>query len=149
MQGGHREPKVLVKSIQVGTVNKGGQGDRIYSPEGKGISLTAQSGGTAGNGNMLIVGGAFRGRYQEDGSIKQELEIRSDEKTNTVTTVQKDNVVISNATYRKLTCLECERLMTVPDNYTEGVSNTQRYKMLGNGWSVDVIKHIFSNAIWT
>ena len=148
MQGGHREPKVLVKSIQVGTVNKGGQGDRIYSPEGKGISLTAQSGGTAGNGNMLIVGGAFRGRYQEDGSIKQELEIRSDEKTNTVTTVQKDNVVISNATYRKLTCLECERLMTVPDNYTEGVSNTQRYKMLGNGWSVDVIKHIFSNAIW-
>jgi len=149
MQGGHREPKVLVKSIQVGTVNKGGQGDRIYSPEGKGISLTAQSGGTAGNGNMLIVGGAFRGRYQEDGSIKQELEIRSDEKTNTVTTVQKDNVVISNATYRKLTCLECERLMTVPDNYTEGVSNTQRYKMLGNGWSVDVIKHIFTNAIWT
>ena len=51
--------------------------------------------------------------------------------------------------YRKLLCLECERLMTVPDNYTEGVSNTQRYKMLGNGWSVDVIKHIFSNAIWT
>ena len=199
MQGGHREPKVLVKSIQVGTVNKGGQGDRIYSPEGKGISLTAQSGGTAGNGNMLIVGGAFRGRYQEDGSTKQELEIRPDEKTNTVTTVQKDNVLIiaeatkkgyteiedgdcfdatfptsktrrgrnmkdksncltaanydymryEHPTYRKLTCLECERLMTVPDNYTEGVSNTQRYKMLGNGWSVDVIKHIFSNAIWT
>ena len=199
MQGGHREPKVLVKSIQVGTVNKGGQGDRIYSPEGKGISLTAQSGGTAGNGNMLIVGGAFRGRYQEDGSTKQELEIRPDEKTNTVTTVQKDNVLIiaeatkkgyteiedgncfdatfptsktrrgrnmkdksncltaanydymryEHPTYRKLTCLECERLMTVPDNYSEGVSNTQRYKMLGNGWSVDVIKHIFSNAIWT
>ena len=149
MQGGHREPKVLVKSIQVGTVNKGGQGDRIYSTEGKGISLTAQSGGTAGNGNMLIVGGAFRGRYEDDGSIKQQLEIRSDEKTNTLTTVQKDNVVVSNATYRKLTPLECERLQTVPDKYTEGVSNTQRYKMLGNGWTVDVIKHIFTNAIWT
>ena len=43
----------------------------------------------------------------------------------------------------KLTPIECERLQTVPDNYTEGVSNTQRYKMLGNGWTVDVIAHIF------
>jgi len=51
----------------------------------------------------------------------------------------------SAPTYRKLTPLECERLQTVPDNYTEGVSNTQRYKMLGNGWTVDVIKHILSN----
>ena len=46
-------------------------------------------------------------------------------------------------TYRKLSCLECERLQTVPDGYTKGVSNTQRYKMLGNGWTVDVIAHIF------
>jgi DNA-cytosine methyltransferase len=45
---------------------------------------------------------------------------------------------------RKLTPVECERLQTLPDNYTEGVSNTQRYKMLGNGWTVDVIAHIFS-----
>ena len=45
--------------------------------------------------------------------------------------------------YRKLTPVECERLQTVPDNYTAGVSNTQRYKMLGNGWSVDTIVHIF------
>lgn len=43
---------------------------------------------------------------------------------------------------RKLTPLECERLQTVPEGYTEGVSNTQRYKMLGNGWTVDVIAHI-------
>ena len=120
---------------------------RVYHPDGKSPTLTTMQGGH--REPKIVVGGAFRGRYQEDGSIKQELEIRSDEKTNTVTTVQKDNVVISNATYRKLTCLECERLMTVPDNYTEGVSNTQRYKMLGNGWSVDVIKHIFTNAIWT
>jgi len=44
---------------------------------------------------------------------------------------------------RKLTVTECERLQTVPDGYTCGVSNTQRYKMLGNGWTVDVVKHIF------
>jgi site-specific DNA-cytosine methylase len=43
---------------------------------------------------------------------------------------------------RKLTVTECERLQTVPDNYTNHVSNTQRYKMLGNGWTVDVIAHI-------
>ena len=44
--------------------------------------------------------------------------------------------------WRKLTPLECERLQTVPDNYTNHVSNTQRYKMLGNGWTIEVIAHI-------
>lgn len=45
---------------------------------------------------------------------------------------------------RKITPLECERLQTLPDNYTEWVSNTQRYKAIGNWWTVDVIAHIFS-----
>ena len=45
---------------------------------------------------------------------------------------------------RRLTEVECERLQTVPDNYTSIVSSTQRYRMLGNGWTVDVIAHIFS-----
>jgi len=48
----------------------------------------------------------------------------------------------SDTTWRKLTPLECERLQTVPEGYTAHVSNTQRYKMLGNGWTVDVIAHI-------
>lgn len=43
---------------------------------------------------------------------------------------------------RKLTPLEAERLQTLPDNYTAGISNTQRYKCIGNGWTVDVIAHI-------
>ena len=46
-------------------------------------------------------------------------------------------------TYRKLTPTECERLQTVPDGYTDIVSNSQRYKMLGNGWTIEVISHIF------
>jgi site-specific DNA-cytosine methylase len=54
-------------------------------------------------------------------------------------------ISLGNKQWRKLTPLECERLQTVPDNYTLGVSNTQRYKMLGNGWTVDVIAHIFKN----
>ena len=44
---------------------------------------------------------------------------------------------------RRLTPIECERLQTVADNYTNYVSDSQRYKMLGNGWTVDVIAHIF------
>lgn len=50
---------------------------------------------------------------------------------------------------RKLHPIECERLQTVPDGYTDGVSNTQRYKMLGNGWTVDVIAHIFRGLLST
>ena len=108
--------KRLNKINQIGGIYRGevtsggtyGQGNRIYSTNGKGPTINAQSGGKAGNGNFLIT--------------KDELK-----------------------NYRKLTPIECERLQTVPDNYTEGVSNTQRYKMLGNGWTVDVIAHIFSN----
>jgi site-specific DNA-cytosine methylase len=58
----------------------------------------------------------------------------------------------NDLTWRKLTPLECERLQTVPDGYTlvmedgkQKVSNSQRYKMLGNGWTVDVITHILKN----
>ncbi len=43
---------------------------------------------------------------------------------------------------RKLTPLECERLQTLPEDYTEGISQTQRYRAIGNGWTVDVIAHI-------
>ena len=50
-----------------------------------------------------------------------------------------------NVYWRKLTPVECERLQTVPDNYTNHVSNTQRYKMLGNGWTIEVITHILKN----
>jgi site-specific DNA-cytosine methylase len=61
----------------------------------------------------------------------------------TLTAQDKDGVLIEGY-IRKLTPVECERLQTVPVGYTSGVSNTQRYKMLGNGWTVEVIKHIFS-----
>ena len=56
-----------------------------------------------------------------------------------------NNHLTDGQIYRKLTPIECERLQTVPDNYTNHVSNTQRYKMLGNGWTVDVIAHIFKS----
>ena len=73
--------------------------------------------------------------------------VQPHQKANCIVTVDSFlNWVIDDEYFcRKLTVKECERLQTLPDNYTEGVSNTQRYKALGNGWTVDVITHIFKN----
>ena len=72
-----------------------------------------------------------------------------DGKSPTLTTMggghREPKILTSDTTWRKLTPIECERLQTVPDNYTAHVSNTQRYKMLGNGWTVDVVAHILKN----
>ena len=100
-----------------------------------------------------------RDDYNKNIELTQCLEVRATntDKSNCVTTVDKDNVLTplpagryldpygNQLPFRKLTPIECERLQTVPDNYTEGVSNSQRYKMLGNGWIVDVIAHIFKD----
>ena len=93
-----------------------------------------------------------RDDYNKKLQIKQYIECRKDDKTNCLTTVDKDNVVttiktsrksIKDIEYRMLTANECEALQTVPKDYTLGVSNNQRKKMLGNGWTVDIIVHIF------
>jgi DNA (cytosine-5)-methyltransferase 3A len=55
-----------------------------------------------------------------------------------------DRALFDGSRIRRLTPIECERLQTVADNYTTHVSDSQRYKMLGNGWTIDVIAHIFS-----
>jgi len=68
---------------------------------------------------------------------------RSDGKTYCLDTGNTNAVEIVER-IRRLTPLECERLQTVKDNYTAVVSDSQRYKMLGNGWTVDVVAHIFS-----
>ena len=117
MQGGNREPKVAT-----------------YSPKGGRIV------------NRRLDANGVRKDYQMDLPLEPQVEVRSDDKTNCLTTVQKDNVVVEGMTWRKLTPVECERLQTLPDNYTEGVSKTQRYKMIGNGWTVDVIAHILKGV---
>lgn len=57
----------------------------------------------------------------------------------------KRGVLLQDGKLRMLTPLEAERLQTLPEGYTEGVSNTQRYKAIGNGWTVDVIAHLLKN----
>jgi DNA (cytosine-5)-methyltransferase 3A len=88
--------------------------------------------------------------------ITQCLEVRESNrnKSNCLTTVAKDNVLTSmpigrhpdafgrRLPYRHYTRRECERLQTVPEGYTDSVSDNQAKRMLGNGWTVDVIAHI-------
>jgi DNA (cytosine-5)-methyltransferase 3A len=172
--------QMVFKPQRVGTIKDGGQGNRIYSQDGKGISISAQSGGTAGNGNMLVetsnklgqTGNTFdvramtEVRTPEANQIRYEhkrrtgkdwsprhmrhLVERPDEKMNTLTSALTKQHILQitkdqESYWRKLTPIECERLQTVPDNYTNHVSNTQRYKMLGNGWTIEVIAHILKN----
>jgi DNA (cytosine-5)-methyltransferase 3A len=105
-----KQRTIIAEPIKIGQLNKGGQGDRIYSIQGKSVCLSANGGGR----------GAKTGLYKID---------------------------LPNGDYdiRKLTPIECERLQGFPDNYSKGISNTQRYKALGNSFTVPVIKHILQN----
>ena len=102
-----------------------------------------------------VLCGAFRGRYNSDGSTSQKLELRFDGKTNSLTTVQKDNVAVSpeELKWRKLTVKECERLQGMKDDYTKFdstgkvIANTHRYKAIGNAFNVPVIQHILSEVL--
>jgi len=164
-QGGNREPKVVVGgALRARSKDKDGKhvGWKETKPEQM-LELRKDNKSNAvssvSKDSLVVKGGRVVGRaYDKDGKrmdrfgdsvagkTKQTLEVREDNKTNAITTVGKDSVVVEeNLTWRKLTPLECERLQTVPDNYTNHVSNTQRYKMLGNGWTIEVIKHIFKN----
>ena len=67
------------------------------------------------------------------------------EKSNCITAANYNYCKVTKDWFRLLTPIECERIMTFPDNYTEGVSNTQRYKMLGNGWNIETIMLFFKN----
>ena len=71
---------------------------------------------------------------------------RNDGKTYCLDSGQ-SNAVEYSSKIRRLTPIECERLQTVKDNYTNFVSDSQRYKMLGNGWTIDVITHILNYII--
>ena len=88
--------------IRVGIINKGRQGERIYSTHGKTVTMMAGAGGLGAKTGLYLIGD----------------------------------------TVRRLTVLEAERAQTLPDNYTVGISDAQRYKAIGNGWTVDVIAHI-------
>lgn len=132
------------KAIQ-GMINhaeKGnGFGARVVSPDGRANTLL-QRRYKDGKDNLIV---ASRGRTGSDGTTRQNLEPKTDGKSNCLTTVQKDNLLQFNGALRKLTPTECARLQTVPEWYKWVVSDTQIYRMCGNGWTVKVIEHILSH----
>jgi DNA (cytosine-5)-methyltransferase 3A len=99
----HNKQKKQRTMVKIGHIGKtDGQANRVYSPEGKSVTLSALGGGS----------GAKTGLYEIEQSI------------------------------RKLTPIECERLQGLPDDYTQGVAKTHRYKCIGNAFNVDVVAHI-------
>ena len=117
------------------------QQDRIYTSDGKMVALSAE---LQGRFNVMIPNEYIFGCIAPDRINKKQNGRRFNEGTKFYTlTAQDKHGILIEGYIRKLTPIECERLQTVPDNYTAGVSNSQRYKMLGNGWTVDVIAHIF------
>ena len=205
--------KFNLSNQRIQTIKKSRTGGVFIDPRKKDKTgtLVASYHKIPSDGNYIIQAGAIRGRYNEDGTTSQKLECNNQEKTNTLTTVQKDNVVVfrpasivgrrlndrgvrddynkdvvitqclqvkqkndktgclttvdkdnvlsveppgrypdiynrCDISYRKLTPIECERLQTFPDNWTDCVSNTQRYKSIGNGWTIDLIAHILGGV---
>ena len=157
------------RCIQVGIADIKGYDviKRVYAREGKAPTLTTMQGG---HREPKVVCGQMVGRkinpktgkrddYNPNIKTEQRLELKGDGKTGALTTVQKDNLVVTDKYWRALTPRECERLQTLPDDYTmfgdfndtgyssddydiKDISKSQRYKMLGNGFTVDVIAHI-------
>jgi len=110
---------------------------------GKGVAQTLD---TACNQGVMI--GAFRGRYSDnisDTPTEQRLEINNQGTSNTITSVQKDNVVVETHRIRRLTPRECFRLMDFPDTFTWPVSDSQAYKQAGNSIVVNVLYKIIKN----
>ena len=139
--------------LKVGEVNGGGQGNRIYSVEGKAVSQTATSGGMGSNTGLYAVPVEF------ENDIPVKAMSYADGKTYQVYEVKRGFITIKGKEYpikladgyyiiRKLTVRECMRLQTVPEWYDFSVvSDTQAYKMLGNGWTVAVISYLLSHTV--
>jgi len=162
----HNIEKSDTNCIQVGVADLNGHDilKRVYSVEGKSPTLN-----TCGGGNrepkILCKSASVKGRrIDQDGVRKdndksiplvQTLEVYDNDKSRCLSTVDKDAVVSplpvgryphaytdSALQWRKLTVRECCRLQTLPDDYCKSVSNSQGYKILGNGWTNEVIKFI-------
>lgn len=161
--------QLVFDCLQVGQADINGHDiiKRVYSKEGKAPALNSMNGGNR-EPKVYCSAGAVTGRRIDENNIRKDdqlelpitqcLEVNGKQKSRSLSTITKDTIVSPlpkgrypdaygehKRSWRKLTPLECERLQTIKDNYTEGVSNSQRYKMIGNGWTIDVIAHILKN----
>jgi DNA (cytosine-5)-methyltransferase 3A len=163
-----------IQTKRIGQIGKGGQGDRIYSPDGKSVGLSALGGGRGAKTGLYAVSKPIilgdeplqvlkEGRTELGKQSRKEIREKTGKdstsrgkghkayfgregiKANCLTTgLGTEGMVVEDMQIRKLTPIECERLQGLPDNYTEGISNSQRYKCCGNAFNVDVVAHILS-----
>jgi DNA (cytosine-5)-methyltransferase 1 len=130
-----------VRQLSTNNKSNGGtqpyQQDRIYDVNGISPALSA------GKSDLMITSGTLRTHKDGEGF----REVQSGKGATIPARAREDgsgqNVVAVNSRIRRLTPLECQRLQTVNDNYNMPVSDSQKYKMLGNGWTIEVISHIF------
>lgn len=209
----HRQRNAVGEPVRIGIIENDAKNQdhasqqyRVYSPDGKSVTLCGNGGGVGAKTGLYAVPCCMR--YERSPEAKRlrkqyeaheishgyhefsELHPRTDGKSNTLSTVLKDNpicesviemdksghyaisaadgkkypvcevrnglITIKDKQYpikladgfyiiRKLTVRECMRLQTVPETYAFPVSDSQAYKMLGNGWTVDVIAHIMGH----
>lgn len=139
--------------IQIGHIGpSNGQANRVYDTEGKSVTLTANGGGSGAKTGLY--GMSIRAHQDEkNGNWINSLEVRKDAKVSAITSSHTGKLalvgpvtdgVVDTLKIRKLTPIECERLMGLPDNYTDAISMTGRYKAIGNAFHVDVMKWILS-----
>lgn len=147
---------MVAEPIRVGDVGSTAQAHRVYSCDGKSVTINAGGGGQGGKTGLYLcpVTDMKGGLGVQTGLYA----IPSLKTTQHLYEVREGLITIKGKQYpikladgyyiiRKLTPTECERLQTMPDGYTEGVSNAQRYKALGNGWTAEVIIHILNGAL--
>lgn len=135
--------QILDKEVEKGKVGyfrSDSQANRVYYIHDKAVTLCGEAGGGAAKMGQYLFGCITPDRVNK----RQNGQRFSEGNKFYTLTAQDQHGVLIEGYIRKLTPIECERLQTLPDNYTEGISNSQRYKCLGNGWTVDVISHILS-----
>ncbi len=157
----------VVEPMRIGTIESGTQTNhdskpfRVYSPDGKAVTLQGEAGGYGAKTGLYAVpvnpsefargGAVYPITFDAEGQMTAEIGGRR----RVIYEVRDGRITIKGEQYpikladgfyiiRKLTVLECKRLQTVPDSYIFPVSDTQAYRQLGNGWTVDVIAHILS-----
>ena len=189
---------MIAEPIRIGDIGSTSQAHRVYSCDGKSVTINAGGGGQGGktglyacpyelsdeyfkggeDGSLIGMTKNGEGKYRNGSQPSQQYRVYScDGKSQVVNTIGNENYIVpgdkrqkpiyevkdglitikdkqypiklADGCYiiRKLTPVECERLQTLPDGYTKAVSDAQRYKGLGNGWTAEIIIHILNGAL--
>lgn len=137
--------KYIAEPVRIGTIENAAQNKdfdsqqyRVYSPDGKSVTLCGNGGGVGAKTGLYAC--PVTGKESPTYEVKNGFISIKDKRY---------PIKLADGRYiiRKLTPVECERLQTLPDGYTKAVSNAQRYKGLGNGWTAEVIIHILDGAL--